>query len=331
MVRLPNFLLIGAMKAGTTSLYYYLQQHPNIFMSRKKEPQFFAYEDWHPNFLTPQTDIFESELRGRLEPYMVTEWEDYLALFRGGDGEAAIGEASTTYLHLPRAIDRIRHYIPRARLFAVLRHPADRAYSAFLDTRSSGAEPIIDFRAALAKEDERIQQNWNLMWAYRRLGFYAESVRLYLEAFGPAQIRFYLYEDLKSRPRALLRDIFEFLEVDPGFEPNLSIKHNVSRVPKNLLLEHLLRGIRIGLPLYRALVSARRRQSILRSIQEYTNGAPPGMPLQIRVELTAGFREDILKLQDLIDRDLSHWLDCEKAEAAKFPNNYEPVNECALP
>ena len=98
---LPNFILIGAMKAGTTALYHYLGQHPEIYMSPKKEPQFFAYEGWRPDTFQSQTDAPDPEVRGRLEPHMVSEWDDYRALFSGVDGETAIGEASTHYLPYP--------------------------------------------------------------------------------------------------------------------------------------------------------------------------------------------------------------------------------------
>ncbi len=328
-VTLPNFILIGAMKAGTTSLYHYLRQHPEIFMSPKKEPQFFAYEGWHPDLFQPQTDVSDPEVRGRLEPHMVSEWDDYRALFSGADGETAIGQASAHYLHLPRAIDRIRHYIPDVHLFAVLRHPADRAYSSFLHMRHTEAEPIEDFAAALAQEDERVRQDQSLIWAYRRLGFYAEPVRQYLEAFDPAHIRFYLYEDLTIHPRALLKDIFAYLGVDSEFEPDISTRYNISSVAKNRTLLYLLRGIRLGSPLYRPLVPPERRQHILHALQKHTHGPPPEMPIELRAALTAGYRDDILKLQDLIDRDLSHWLDCEKGGDAKTPARFAPIGETA--
>lgn len=322
---LPNFVLIGAMKAGTTALYHYLQQHPDIYMSPNKEPQFFAYEGWRPDLFKPQDDVPDPKARGRLMPHMVSEWDDYRALFNGVDGETAIGEASVHYLHLPRAIKRIRHYIPEVRLFAVLRHPADRAYSSYLHVRRDGLEPIEDFAAALAQEDERVRQDCSLIWAYRRLGFYAEPVRQYLEAFDPAKLRFYLYEDLTDNPQALLRDIFTFLGVHPGFEPDMSVRHNFAGVPKNHKLHHLLRGARIWSPLYRTLVPPKRRHRIRYALQKHTLGPPPGMPIELRAALTAGYREDILRLQDLINRDLSHWLDYEKREDPKVPDMFAPA------
>ncbi len=321
---LPNFLLIGAVKAGTTALYHYLRQHPEIYMSPNKEPQFFAYEGWRPDPIHPQTDVIHPEARGRLSPYMVSEYTNYRALFSGVHGETAIGEASAHYLHLPRAIDRIRHYIPDVRLFGVLRHPADRAYSAFLHLRRTGEEAIEDFAAALAQEDERVRQDCSLIWAYRRLGFYAEPVRQYLEAFDPAKIRFYLYDDFTNDPRALLKDMFTFLEVDPEFEPDTSVKHNFAGLPRSRKLQHLLRYDRTWSPLYKALVPENRRQRIRFALQKLTLAPPPEMPIQLRAALTAEYREDILKLQDLIDRDLSHWLDCEKPANAETLAKHAP-------
>ena len=98
---MPNFLIIGAMKSGTTTLYDSLNAHPQIYMSRLKEPHFFSYDG--------------------TQNFPITNLEDYQALFRGVSNETLIGEASTTYLFNSKAPERIRHYIPQAKLIAILR------------------------------------------------------------------------------------------------------------------------------------------------------------------------------------------------------------------
>src|SRR5262249_36967074 len=146
------FLVLGVAKAGTTSLHSYLSQHPQIYMSRMKEPHFFAYgEAPLPAFIGPGVD--------RLKDRIVATWDAYQTLFAEMNGERACGEVSTTNI-MQRACERIKHYLPKARLIVILRQPAERAYSQFLHMRRYGWEPMADFAAALAAEEMRRQQNW---------------------------------------------------------------------------------------------------------------------------------------------------------------------------
>ena len=131
---MPNFLIIGAMKSGTTALYYYLEQHPDIYMSPVKEPNFFSSHK--------QENAADT----------VTEFGIYRQLFSGGSGKKAIGEASHSYLYEPGAAAEIRRYIPEAKLIAILRNPIERAYSHFLHMVRSGTEPLDDFARALQED-----------------------------------------------------------------------------------------------------------------------------------------------------------------------------------
>ena len=130
---MPNFLIIGAMKSGTTALYYYLEQHPQVYMSPVKEPNFFCSEE-----------NSDGDFATRLGAYQ--------DLFRDVSGEKAIGEASHCYLYEPEAAARIQEYITDAKLIAVLRDPVDRAYSHFLHMVRNGSEPLTDFALALREE-----------------------------------------------------------------------------------------------------------------------------------------------------------------------------------
>ena len=132
---MPNFLIIGAAKSGTTALYHSLKQHPQIYMSPVKEPRFFAFEGETPRFCGPGDDRFVRKF--------VTNFEDYLRLFEAVTDQIAIGEASTVYLTMSETSSRrIRHHLPHAKLIAVLRHPADRAYSQYQVRFSSGLEKL---------------------------------------------------------------------------------------------------------------------------------------------------------------------------------------------
>ncbi|MEJ7842585.1 MAG: sulfotransferase [Rubrobacter sp.] len=293
-VGLPNFLLIGAQKAGTTALYHYLGQHPQVYMSPVKEPHFFTYEGGDLKFSGPG--------RGYAPP--VTRIEDYSELFRGAAGEKALGEASTSYIYFERALERIRRYAPDARLIAVLRDPAERAYSNYLHCVRGGSEPLNDFEQALQAEETRIRDNWGTVYYYRQKGFYYAQLKRYYEAFEKEQIRVYLYEDLKEDPAGVVRDAFGHLGVDEDFVPDVSLRHNVSGVPRNHALLTLTRRMHKLTPAIRACLTPGLRRYIKSRIW----AKPPPLSPEVRGKLVEGYKEDILKLEELIQRDLSRWL-----------------------
>jgi hypothetical protein len=300
---LPNFLILGAIKCGTTSLYRYLMEHPQVFMSDPKEPKFFAYEGEDVRFEGPG-----DREKNRL---LVNNIEAYRALFQGVTDQRAIGEATAFYLYLPKAADRIQHYIPRAQFFAILRNPADRAYSAFLHLFRDGREPIHDFSQALEAEPGRIARNFHPVWHYKSVGFYYEQVKRYLERFDRNQLHIYLYEDLKKNPMAIVQEMYQILGVDDSFAPDLSKRYNVGAVPKSFALQSALmkispvrRGIHRRLPYplkWRFKLGFER-------IEGWNRREPPPLNPEVRASLLECYREDISRLQDLLQRDLGHWL-----------------------
>ncbi|MBA2713563.1 MAG: sulfotransferase [Rubrobacteraceae bacterium] len=308
---LPNFFIIGAAKCGTTALYHFLNQHPQIYMSHFKEPRFFALEGKKLDFRGP------ADRRG-INRGGFTDIEAYRALFQDASSEKIIGEASTLYLYSQKAPERISHHVPGAKLVAVLRNPVERAYSAFLHLVRDGNEPLSDFAQALREEEARIADNWGPVYHYKQRGFYYPQLKHYFDRFDRDQIRVYLYEDLKSDPSGMARDIFRFLDVDDAFAPDVSVKHNVSGIPTSATLQALY--LLVGKPnpvktALRPLFPTRVRRGMrsmrlraVRSIQSRNLAKAPRMSPEVRAELSEAYREDILMLQDLLQRDLSGWL-----------------------
>jgi Sulfotransferase family len=300
---MPNFLIIGAQKSGTTSLNAYLKQHPQIYMSPLKEPRFFAFEGEKPNFRGPgDQEQYES---------IVGDIEVYRTLFEGVSNEKAIGEASVLYLYISSAPERIRHYIPGVKVIAILRNPVERAYSAFLHLTRDRKEPLGDFALALRAEEERIRNNWGPIWHYKQVGFYYAQLKRYFETFEREQIKVYLYEDLNSDPIELLKDIYRFLSVEDAFVPEVSRRYNVSGIPTDegwyslLLRQNLAKSI--VKPLLPRGLRRRVSTTLLSTLKDRTLVKPP-LPTEVQQQLTKLYREDILKLQELIGRDLSQWL-----------------------
>jgi hypothetical protein len=292
---LPNFLIIGAAKSGTTSLANYLRQHPEIYLSKIKEPHFFAFEGQSINFCGPGDK--------KVHQSIVTNLDTYQSLFQSASVEKAIGEASTSSLIVPDAAKRIKKYTPNVKLIAILRNPAERAYSSFLHLRRDGREVTEDFRKALQKEAARIDNNWGCLWRYTQIGFYHQQLKPYYELFDSQQIRVYLYEDLKNNPSLFFKDIFEFLNVDTNFIPNTTIKNNVSGIPKSRLLHNVLHSKNT----IRSIIGPLVPKYLRIKLREH-NLSKPQLSVMIKNDLLEIFKEDILSLQSLINRDLSHWL-----------------------
>lgn len=295
---LPNFLVIGAAKSGTTSLYHYLAQHPEIYMSPVKEPRFFALESHSLDFSGPGGG-WRTETR--------TTIEGYEQLFDGVRGERAVGEASVIYLIHPRAPGAIADRIPGARLVAVLRDPAERAYSAFMDHSLAGREICATFEDALAAEPQRVADGWYWAWRYREHGFYHRNLSRFYERFDPEQIRVYLYEDYNRDPHPVLADMFGFLGVDDGFRVNVAARHNRSGRARSPRVHAVLGYPHPAKEALKKVVPERWGHRVISALAEKNLERPPMRP-ETRAELVAGYAEDIGRLEGLLGRDLSHWL-----------------------
>jgi hypothetical protein len=295
---MPNFLIIGAAKSGTTALYHYLKQHPQIYMSPLKETEFFAFEGKPLDFQGP----------GDMPRKSITNLEDYQAQFRGVSTEIAIGEASPVYLYNSKAPQRIFHYIPDAKLIVILRDPIERAYSQFLMFIRDGRESIRDFAKALQEEETRQDNNWAWGWQYTKVGLYYVQLKRYFDLFDQNQIKVYLYEDLKNSEHNLLQNIFMFLDVDETFIPDISFKPNISKIPKNEFIHALLTNPNSLVMTAKYLFPSRLRQIITTNLKNKNLFKPPQLSPEIRKQLLPVFHEDILQLQELIQRDLSAWL-----------------------
>lgn len=301
---LPNFLIIGAPKAGTTSLYEYLKQHPDVYMSPIKEPLFFSFVGENPNFLGPGDE------RGAINQ-AVTDLLKYEALFADSTNKIARGEASTMYLYLPQTPDNIKRFIPDVKLIIILRHPVDRSYSHYLYLRSLEREYLRDFGQALQQEAGRIKQHWSATWHYQQVGLYSEQIKRYFERFDREQIKIYLYEDWQQNPDQILTEICQFLEIDDHFKADMSTKYKMNQkiaIPKSKTVYNFLTQPNLIKDVLRNIIPATIRQPLAAKVYRQNQEVLPKLTPDQRQKFLPIFREDILKLQALIERDLSHWL-----------------------
>jgi hypothetical protein len=297
---MPNFLIIGAIRSGTTSLYHYLAQHPEIYVSPVKEPGFFLFEDEEssggsPARLHPDGWPLDDRSGGA-----VVDRAAYEALFSGVTNEKAIGEATPGYLTSPDAAVRIREHIPHARLIAILRNPIDRAFSSFLFHIRIGVEPMRDFRQAIEAGGWRMEH-------YIEYGLYDRALAYYDSYSREGRINVCLYDDLESDPLRLIQGIFEFLGIDRAFVPDMSVRYNVSGIPRRKWLNRVIWDLpppvkRMLQPFVQPRLEKALRRVSGRNLQR------PQLSDECRSRLAQVFAEDILRLQDRIGRDLSHWI-----------------------
>ena len=288
----PNFFIVGAPRSGTTSLYHYLKQHPQVFMSGIKEPRFFA---------EPHVTEQNHERRE-----ITTNLSDYLALFREAHDAIAVGEASTAYLNDESAPGAIADRVPNARIIAILRHPVERAFSAYQYKLRDGREPLARFKDALAAEAQRVKdgQTW---YEYKGKGFYARALRRYFDRFDRSRIRVYLSEDLFDKPVWMMRDLFEFLGVDSGFTPDVSIRHSMSGRARSVGIQRWLTSKQPLKEMLKKVIPEQWGHRAISWVQPH-NMVRGGLDPDTRLRLTRDYSNDIRSLHDLIGRDLSHRL-----------------------
>jgi hypothetical protein len=295
---LPTFLIIGGARCGTTVLFEYLDQHPEVFTCEPKEPHFLAFAGTATTFKGPGDEIINAR--------SITDFKAYEKLFAAAGTAKAIGEGSVTTLYYREAIANIRRYVPSARLICILRNPMDRALSAFSYMRSRMFEPLESFEEALAAEDGRIAAGWQHLFHYKRGGLYYEQLARFFDAFGREQIQVILYDDLIKDSLDVVRRCLSFIGVDAGLLPTRLPIPLASGEPRSPRLQRLL----VYLAPAKYAVERWLPQSLQNRIRTAVNSnlVPHRMQPGTRRQLSEEFGDDIVRLEKLIDRDLSHWL-----------------------
>jgi len=314
-LKLPNFFIVGAPKAGTTSLYAYLDQHAQVYMSPIKEPNYFASEFRLENFVMEARPRIAREMRA-LQEYLrgdmrerrfgglVSTWEDYLRLFSNVSNEIAIGEATPCYLWSETAARNIATRIPHAKIIINLRNPVDRAFSQYLhmvtvgSTRRSFREQIY---ANLTCENKQLGPLRPLL----EFGHYSEQIKRYFNEFPASQIHISLYEELEAAPELLVSQLFSFLGVDSKFAVDVSLRHTEPRIPKLQRTAYFLKKWRFWSHLRKLTpqpLVPHLQSLMLRSRSSLT------MEAADRAFLREYYRDEIGKLAKLLNRDLTGWL-----------------------
>lgn len=294
---LPNFLIAGASKSGTSSVYHYLKQHPDIFLSEiQKEGRYFS--QMRGNFNGPGDRHIDDSIPRNLNGYQ--------KLFEGYNNEKAVGDISPEYLYFyEESIPLIKKTLgEEVKIILILRSPIERAFSGYTHFKRDKRE-TLSFEEALQKEEERKQNNWIWAWQYKNSGLYFEQVKAYLDSFKNVQI--ILFDDLKKDANKTLAEICRFIGVSDDFEFDTSYKYNVSGDPKSAVLYKLetSRGL---INFIKKFIPKKLVAKLKKNLTGEKQMVKAEMSQESRQQLVDFFRSDILKLQDLLKRDLSNWL-----------------------
>lgn len=293
---LPNFIIAGTTRSGTTSLYHYLMQHPKIDFPKLKEPRYFS----SLNLELPQNGPGDFSVDKKL----ILSFEEYKQLYSNIQN-IYVGDASSEYLyHHDVAAEKIKEKLGDIAVIIILRNPIERAYSAYNNLVRDVREDQT-FEKALDLEDERIQNNWDMMWHYKKVGLYYEQVKTYLDVFSTVKI--YCFEEFIQNPNSILKNIFDLFNIDSNTSVDVNTKYSHSGKAKNRLMELLtsrknpvINHIRVF-----ALKTIPRRY--LEWIGERALQKDEIKP-STRKMLFQFYQNDIRKLETLINKDLSHWV-----------------------
>ncbi len=284
-----DFFIVGAPKAGTTSLYHYLNEHPEIDMSSQKEPDFFS-------------DISLQKQKLYYKKKRIDTFKKYYALFQGEDIRLR-GEASVSYLFYEDVPQRIIKYNAHAKIIIMLRNPIERAFSHYL----------MDYRLGLISESfETIIQNqlkssrYNLFYQqYILVSEYAPQVKRYLAAFPKENIHFIYYEDFKEHTATIVNNVFLFLGIDDSFKPFLQKKYNIYSQPKNRIIRYFYSFFYLRQVL--SFIFSRNLMNRIRRLL-FSNGVKPELSESTRCDLKRYYTSDVRYLSRLLNKDLTKWI-----------------------
>jgi len=228
----PNFFIVGAPRAGTTSLYEYLKNCENVFMSPIKETYFFS-----PN--VNMKLILSKPVKNQ---------KDYQKLFHNVKTEKAIGEATPSYLWDPDSAKLIHEKIPNARIIIILRNPIDRAFSHYLWLVSLGKENL-SFSEAIKKS---LSAKPDFSGRIIDGGMYSNQIQRYLDEFGQKQIKIIIFEEFLKNPKLFLEDTLKFLDIDSNppeiFEAFNSYVEPRGKLAKSIIQNKFLQKLGTSLP-----------------------------------------------------------------------------------
>jgi len=281
----PNFFIVGAPKAGTSSLYEYLRKIPGIYMSPVKEPKYFS----------KMADYYNDPHSTKIQ-----DKKKYLDLFSKVKDEKIIGEASPSYLRDPDAPKLIHEISQEARILISLRDPVERIFSSYLMAKRRGKTKTLfheGVQDALNTKMDSSQKGFII-----NAGLYTENVKSYLETFGEKQVKIIIFEEWILEPKKTIEEILMFLGVNYNLDDFKEEVYNPFGVSRGTVATSVLANPQIN-KMANKIISSGTKKFLKEKL--LTKKIPkPKMDEKDRDILINFYREDVMKLQSLLGRAL---------------------------
>lgn len=309
--QMPNFFVVGVVKGGTTSLYHYLAQHPDVYLPPIKETNHFAAadiseKDFLKGYAQDVNIDLDKYIKGGMKETVhiahVNEDRHYQALFSKVKGEKAIGEISNSYMICSSSANAIHEFNPDSKILVVLRNPIRRAWSQFLMNLREAKSDAGKFVQELENDHSQSPKGWGINHQYLELGKYSEQLQRYIDLFGKERVMPIFFEDYKKEPKETLRSVCQFLEIDESFEFDFSEKSNASALPRNVGLNKFL--VQSGiLSAAKKLTPKPLRQKLAGAL--YSDKNMPTLQAGDEQWLRDYYQKEVEQLSDLLGIDIT--------------------------
>lgn len=298
-----NLFIVGAAKSGTTSLYNYLLQHPNVFLPRVKEPNFYsnAESDNPADYIIPK--------KGKTcHKRMIKDKSVYFSLYEDAKNEKILADASPSYLWDKNAAKKIYSDFPNAKIIILLRNPIQRAFSHYLMDLKYANQSEKDFKQAILNDQFAEPKVWGKAHMYLDIGLYYEQVIRYLDVFDKKNVKIIIYEDFIKNTEQYLIQIFDFLNIDNSLVNKIDYKkvHNPYVVPRGNISKSFLK-YKSKLKLLKKLLPESLKDYLNKEIL-FKESDKPVLKPEDKLFLIDYYKEDIKKLQTLLGKEVSQWL-----------------------
>jgi len=294
---LPNLFIVGASKAGTTSLFHWLKSHPDFFFPTMKEVHYFSYHCIKNCSKGPGDKVVLSTI--------CNNFDQYEKIFSAGKGSLIRVDNSPSYLfYAADTAKKIHDAVPDAKILIVLREPVEKIFSQYSHLARQGRE-VLDFETALSKENERKQNGWGDMWRYKESGYYADSVETFIDVFGRDKVKVCFFEQLRDAPSTFVSEVIEFSGANSEFSFNSGEVFNRSGTPKSLFVARYV----LGGPVYsiaKKVFPAKLGGLIRRNLQKLNTGKKIVLADKVRQSLKQDYKDDINRLEEVLGLESSH-------------------------
>jgi len=281
----PNFFIVGGTKCGTTNISYYLNEHPQTFISELNEPYYFCKSDVPKNFERAS---------------MIKDEKKYLNLFKKAQNHKAIGEASSVYLHCPHAASEIKKTFPDSKIIISLRNPIERAHSSYFSNKFMSLDKQ-SFTEVLDEHEKQIKNSEFFIYNILEPGFYSKHIKRYQEYFSDDNIKIIIFEEYIKNTIPTINSILSFLDINDRIAFSEQPK-GAYRIPKNKIAKKVMENPSIRKLATQLIPTVSRQKIGDKFLLKQTS--KPLMQQNEKQRLKKIYEHEIINLEKLLNRKL---------------------------